>query len=346
MATYNAVMATALIGLGANLGDRAAALETAIELLRAEPEIRVEAVSSFRTSKPAGGPEGQAEFLNAAARLETSLSPEGLLAMLLEIEAQIGRVRAERWGPRVIDLDLLLFDQLELKTPALELPHPRMCYRRFVLEPAAEIAAEMVWPVSGWRVEKLLSNLSTSARYIAVSVSTIPPVHEFLRAIQAESGCRLVLEPDDRECHPLQLSRFSIPEIESSSWPKDSSWTISDFWFDRAIVNADWVYGTNFQANPSTFSRWAKLRTNVVQPRIVFILEDPAQWWNFANEASPSDQTCIFWHRPLTAAARDRFYTMLRLFCRRRECPPTIWLPSDDLEAFKLEVLVAMQAME
>src|SRR4051794_5587505 len=128
-------MGIALVGLGSNLGDRGAALAKAVELLKREPLIRVEAVSSFRPSKPAGGPEGQCEFLNAAVRLETALSPEELLARLLAIEDQIGRVRAERWGPRTIDLDLLLYDRLELKTPSLELPHPRMCYRRFVLEP-------------------------------------------------------------------------------------------------------------------------------------------------------------------------------------------------------------------
>src|SRR5262245_61388036 len=104
-------MGTALIGLGSNLGDRAAALGKAIDLLRSDSEIRLEAVSGIRTSKPAGGPAGQDEFLNAAAKVETSLSPEALLTRLLSIEDQIGRVRTERWGPRVIDLDLLLYDR-------------------------------------------------------------------------------------------------------------------------------------------------------------------------------------------------------------------------------------------
>ena len=79
-----------------------------MELLRGDSQIRVEGVSSYRQSKPAGGPAGQGEFINACARLETSLAPEELLAKLLTIEDQVGRVREERWGPRVIDLDLLL----------------------------------------------------------------------------------------------------------------------------------------------------------------------------------------------------------------------------------------------
>ena len=87
--------------------------------------------------------------MNAAALLETDLPPAALLAALQDIERRLGRIRAERWGPRTIDLDLLLYDQLELETPELILPHPRMSFRRFVLGPAAEIAAEMAHPVCG-----------------------------------------------------------------------------------------------------------------------------------------------------------------------------------------------------
>lgn len=190
---YNAVMATALLGLGSNLGDRAAALERSIKLLKEDPLIRVESVSSFRPSKPAGGPEGQGEFLNAAVKLETSLSPEELLAKLLAIENQIGRVREERWGPRVIDLDLLLYDQVEAKTPTLELPHPRMCYRRFVLEPAAEIAGEMVWPVNGWSVEKLRDNLDASAKYIAFGCAR-EDFERIISPISNATSCRVIWE--------------------------------------------------------------------------------------------------------------------------------------------------------
>lgn len=202
-------MATALIGLGSNLGDRAAALERSLELLKEEPRIRVEAVSSFRPSKPAGGPEGQGEFINAAARLETSLAPEVLLAKVLAIEDQVGRVREKRWGPRVIDLDLLLYDRLECRTPTLELPHPRMCYRRFVLEPAAEIAGEMVWPVNGWSVAKLARNLDTSAKYIALACNR-KNFKRIISPISKATNCRVIWDTSP-----------------SNAWPHDTKWTLS-----------------------------------------------------------------------------------------------------------------------
>src|SRR5687768_15249070 len=203
-------MGTALVGLGSNLGDRAAALAKAVELLKGEPLIRVEGISSFRPSKPAGGPEGQSEFLNAAARLETSLPPEELLARLLAIEDQMGRVREERWGPRLIDLDLLLYDRVELKTPTLELPHPRMCYRRFVLEPAAEIAGEMLWPVNGWSVARLARNLDTSAKYIALAGNR-KDFERIVGPISQATKCRVIWETSP-----------------SNAWPNDAKWTLGN----------------------------------------------------------------------------------------------------------------------
>ena len=117
-------MARAYIGLGANLGDRAATLTRAIELLAERPEIDVVAVSSFRETDPVGYLD-QPRFLNAAVAVETSLAPAALLATLLEVERELGRVReGPRYGPRTVDLDLLLMDDLVLDEPGLELPHP------------------------------------------------------------------------------------------------------------------------------------------------------------------------------------------------------------------------------
>ena len=96
--------------------------------------------------RPIGGPAGQEPFLNAAALLETSLPPAELLARLQRIELHLGRTRETRWAARTLDLDLLLYDNLVLNTPYLTLPHPRMAFRRFVLEPAAEVAPEMAHP--------------------------------------------------------------------------------------------------------------------------------------------------------------------------------------------------------
>ena len=153
----------AAIALGSNLpspwGDRAANLREAVT--RIGTLGRVRAVSSFYSTAPVGFTD-QPDFLNAALLLETELEPVELLCALLAIEQAMGRNRATAVakGPRIIDLDLLLLDDVVLATPALTLPHPAMGERRFVLEPLAEIAPAMVDPLSGHTVAELLAHLS------------------------------------------------------------------------------------------------------------------------------------------------------------------------------------------
>jgi 2-amino-4-hydroxy-6-hydroxymethyldihydropteridine diphosphokinase len=134
----------AYVGLGANLGDREATLRRALELLGARPGIEVVAVSSFRETDPVGYLE-QPRFVNAAAAVETELAPHELLDTLLAVERELGRTRdGPRFGPRTVDLDLLLYGDLRLDEPGLTVPHPRLHERRFVLEPLAEIAPGLV----------------------------------------------------------------------------------------------------------------------------------------------------------------------------------------------------------
>jgi 2-amino-4-hydroxy-6-hydroxymethyldihydropteridine diphosphokinase len=149
---------TAYVGLGANLGDREGSLRRALVLLAEETGIVVAAVSTFRETEPVGYLD-QPRFVNAAARLETELTPRGLLAALLEVERKLGRDRSgPRFGPRKVDLDLLLFDELELDEEGLTVPHPRLHERAFVLEPLAELAPGLVVPGRG-PVERLLAEL-------------------------------------------------------------------------------------------------------------------------------------------------------------------------------------------
>jgi 2-amino-4-hydroxy-6-hydroxymethyldihydropteridine diphosphokinase len=138
---------TAYIALGSNLGDRAAMLRAAIEKLNAVTGTKVVKVSGFLDNPAIGGPADSPTFLNAAAAVETDLEAESFLNLLLSIEQSLGRYRQEKWGPRTIDLDLLLFGDLVIRTQKLTLPHPLMHERDFVLKPLVEIAAEVMHPV-------------------------------------------------------------------------------------------------------------------------------------------------------------------------------------------------------
>jgi 2-amino-4-hydroxy-6-hydroxymethyldihydropteridine diphosphokinase len=152
-------MTTAFVGLGSNLDDPRRQIERAVVLLGAEDGVEVVAVSSLRETDPVGY-EDQPRFLNGAAELRTSLPARELLERLLAIERRLGRVRREcpRFGPRTIDLDLLLYGDDRLDEPGLVVPHPRLHERRFALEPLAELDPALVIPGHG-PVQPLLAGL-------------------------------------------------------------------------------------------------------------------------------------------------------------------------------------------
>jgi 2-amino-4-hydroxy-6-hydroxymethyldihydropteridine diphosphokinase len=138
----------AYVGLGANVGPREVTLLRAIDLLAEADDVEVLEVSQLRETDPVGMVD-QPSFLNGAARIDTSLSPRALLELLLRIERSLGRVREERWGPRTVDLDLLVYGDLTVDEPGLRVPHPRLHERRFALEPLAELDPELVVPGLG-----------------------------------------------------------------------------------------------------------------------------------------------------------------------------------------------------
>ena len=148
---------TAFVGIGSNLGDREAHLRRAIELLSAEDGIDVVGVSEIRETEPVG-PVEQGPFLNGAVRVETDLPPRDLLELLLAIEQEMGRVRRERFGPRTIDLDLLVYGDETVDEPGLTVPHRRLGERRFALEPLADLDPGLTIPVLG-PISALLARL-------------------------------------------------------------------------------------------------------------------------------------------------------------------------------------------
>ena len=148
------------IALGSNIGDSRAILDSALKVLNDTPGITVRCCSSYYSTDPIG--PAQPDILNACALLEVELTPQDLLETLLDIEQQFGRVRYERWGPRSLDLDLLLFEDVILDIPNLQVPHPRMTQRGFVLVPLAEIAPDWIEPVSGEAIATLLQKVDCS----------------------------------------------------------------------------------------------------------------------------------------------------------------------------------------
>ena len=146
----------ALIGIGSNIGLAAENCEKAIALIK--KSISVTAQSSLYESEPVGKAD-QDWFVNAAIEVQTNLTPEELLQLLLDIEQQLGRTRKEKWGPRIIDLDILDYEGLIMDSKVLILPHPEMTQRRFVLEPLCEIAGETIHPLKKKMISDLLKEL-------------------------------------------------------------------------------------------------------------------------------------------------------------------------------------------
>ncbi|MGB3207749.1 MAG: 2-amino-4-hydroxy-6-hydroxymethyldihydropteridine diphosphokinase [Crinalium sp.] len=148
------------IALGSNLGDSHAILKSALTTIANTPGINLISQSSFYQTAPIGPP--QPDYLNACAILEVKLKPDELLEKLLNIEEEFGRVRTEHWGARTLDLDILLYDDLILDTQSLQIPHPRMRERGFVLVPLAEIAPLWIEPKSGSAIAQLLQAVDCS----------------------------------------------------------------------------------------------------------------------------------------------------------------------------------------
>ncbi|MEM6655522.1 MAG: 2-amino-4-hydroxy-6-hydroxymethyldihydropteridine diphosphokinase [Planctomycetota bacterium] len=233
-----------LLGLGANLGDRAATLDAAIDDLAGVRGVRVTRVSDWLVSVPVGGPPRQGEFLNGAARLETILSPSDLMQQLRVIEGRHGRTRRVRWSARTLDIDLLLYGDAKIDDPRLplEVPHQRMSFRPFVLGPAVAIAAEMRHTRLDATLGELAQRLATGDDVIAVlggvegnRVEVAALLAGFGSAYRIETDA----EPDDRPKLQVCLDdRASLLKGTPAVWVDAGANTASDEL--RAAVECVW----------------------------------------------------------------------------------------------------------
>lgn len=235
-------MARCLIGCGSNLGKRREQLDRALELLRFMPGVQLLAVSRYRETNPVGGPAGQGTFLNGACLIETDLAPRDVLGMLLAVENTLHRERASRWAERTIDLDLLLYDDLVVESPELTLPHPRMATRRFVLEPSAEIAADLAYPPAACTVGDLLDNISAPHPLVAVVGVPGSGSAEVAAAVADALMARVIHAPEPLPCADAPagtrgdrwsraLASWAGP-LEADDWCDDPHGTIADYWLD------------------------------------------------------------------------------------------------------------------
>ena len=194
-------MSKCLIALGSNLGNRRYNLDEAVKQLRSYENIRFLARSRPIVTNPIGGPSGQGSFVNEVLVIDTNRTPESLLQCAQQIENSLGRVRSQRWGARTIDIDLLMFDQRIIHTPFLQIPHPRMMYRRFVLQPASEIAPEFEHPVIGWSLARLLENLNSPTNYLAFTGADILRTKQIARVLANRLDLQLMSDSQSATLH-------------------------------------------------------------------------------------------------------------------------------------------------
>ena len=366
-------MPACLIGPGANEGNRQATLDAAVAALASQPHLTVAAVSSWHETAPIGGPSQQAPFLNGAVRAETLLEPQALLSCLQRIEDRFGRRRAERWGPRTLDLDLLLYDQLVLDAPSLVLPHPRMAWRRFVLEPAAEVAGTMLHPIIGWTVARLLEHLDSAPCYVAISGPIAAGKTQLAQRLAAALAARLILEKppwdrlDDfyadpaRHAWPVE-SEFlqdragllhSVSPPSSVAQPPSAvsadfhgrgrlchnAWTVSDFWLGQSAAFAKaWLAADQW---PAFVERYDRLRRDVARPKLVVLLDAPAE--ELLRRVRERGRAC---ERRLTAEQLERLRRTLSEERRKPDVGPVLLAGGNDREGIFAEVLAAVRAME
>jgi 2-amino-4-hydroxy-6-hydroxymethyldihydropteridine diphosphokinase len=364
-------MALALIALGSNLGDRAATFDTAIAAIRSLPQTQLTAKSAWIESAPVG-PPGQPVYLNGAALIETSLEPAELLNRLQQIEATAGRVRSVRWGPRTLDLDLLLYDDTIAWTERLTLPHPRMAWRRFVLAPAAQIAAKMLHPTSGITIGELFARFASTLPYLAIMGPPGSGKTRLAMEIARQSGCRVILDP-------VGNARCGVPPLPADSLDSGSrNATEGVPCRNDLITGAESALQPSYSASPelnreieflarrmrllaaddaaaddwkiSDFWLRQSLAWSEVDSTPELASQVEAVYRQFAKQAMPARFVALLDVSPISSTTSatelvagdegvERLRAAMRSLVKRPGQPPAVWLSSNDWEGAVAELL-------
>ncbi len=347
-------MSFCLIGLGSNEGDRQAMFFRALEELGRQPGIGVLRRSRLVQTAPVGGPPGQGFYLNAAAVLETALEPDALLGVLLQVETALGRRRTEPWGPRTIDLDLLLYEDVVCSTPSLTLPHPRMAWRRFVLEPAAEVAGPMLHPTTGWTIAHLLEHLNTAKNYLAITGPVAVGKTELARQLVHSAKAHWISETispsaldafcantaGDPWAAELEFvsHRVRLLAAESPEWQEPAQLWVSDFWLDQCLAFARvWLPREKWLV---FVARWEEAAREVVRPKLVVMLDAATDKLLERVGKLGRAVSALF-----TREALDRLREALDWCLRRPDVGPVLRLIDQSPEQILREVLAAAEAM-
>ena len=370
-------VARCLIGCGANVGARREQLDQAIDMLRFMPGIQLMHVSQFLETRPVGGPPGQPPYLNAACLIETTFEPIEVLDMLLAVENTLQRSRETRWGPRTIDLDLLIYDDCILKTERLQVPHPRMTTRRFVLEPAAEIAADLEHPVSRCSIHELLENISQ--RHLHVAVVGVPGsgAPEIADAVADVTLSRLIHAPaplpiagwgalstkhvstkEPTEQLLLLSQKYADPLLKAN-WPDGPHGTVTDYWIESIRLAAE--NNSAIDTNKQFENAFASISQKTVTPHVVLLLNVNRQTLSerIAYRAHAAQQSDVFADLVAvqTMTTSDQgIATLLSLqehlidcllSTQGRQCRPkaVIQLDSDDLGKAALDAVAAIEGI-
>lgn len=348
-------MPNCLIALGSNVGRRRRYLEESLRRLADHPQIWPLQVSDWHTTRPIGGPADQPPFLNGAVRARTHLDPYQLWGQMQAVEVALGRFAgpagAERWGPRTIDLDLLLFDDLVLDDPQLTIPHPRMVWRPFVLEPAVEVAAEMIHPATGWTVRQLWWHLNSARPYFAVTGGDFKQRREICDLVAQQIAVQLLSAQDwglasagpaPKAIRPGLTEAYRVECLQRLATRFTEIWSDRP---DRPILSDFWVgelFALSATRGDIDWPTWYRLERTIPAPKLIIVLGE-RQTAGPGTRGSSGTRSGLVEQGPVVGHGGQ---VALHDLIRQLVAGPKLFLDPRDSQWAAEEIVAAVLAME